>query len=105
MVTILDVMQMKRNGDIEGLTGALLDPDIAVRAEAASSLGSLGDRTAVEPLVSCLRDDSDPYVRSLAAEALGDLGDPNARVVLLDALASDTMEVSMSAAKALGSLP
>ena len=104
MMTISDVMRMKERGDIEGLTGALHDPDIAVRAEAASSLGSLGDRSAVEPLITALRSDSDPYVRSLAVGALGDLGDPNARAVLLDALANDTMEVSMAAAKALQSL-
>lgn len=104
MATISDVMEMKGRRDIKGLTGALNDPDVAVRAEAASSLGSLGDRTAVEPLVSSLRDDGDPYVRSLAAEALGDLGDPGARAALLDALASDSMEVSMAAVKALGSL-
>ena len=104
MLTISDVMEMKARRDIKGLTGALHEPDIAVRAEAASSLGSLGDRSAVESLILCLRGDSDPYVRSLAAEALGDLGDPGAKAALLDALGSDTMEVSMSAVKALGLL-
>ena len=55
MLSILDVMEMKKRNDVEGLIRALqYQDDIAVRAEAASSLGELGDRQAVEPLISTL---------------------------------------------------
>jgi hypothetical protein len=103
-VTISDIMAMKRRGDADGLIGALRHSDLAVRAEAAISLGGLGDRSAVEPLIAVLRGDSDPYVRSLAAGALGDLGDARARDALLGSLGDDTMDVAAAAAKALSLL-
>ena len=102
MVTISDVMKMKESRDIDGLIQALQDPDISVRAEAASSLGALGDPNAVVPLISTLQNDSDPYVRSLAAKSLGFLGDPRASDPLMNALANDTIEVSAVASTALG---
>lgn len=104
MLTVLDVMNMKREKDVDGLIQALQDQDIAVRAEAASSLGKLSDMKAVEPLISMLQYDSDPYVRSLAARALGELGDPRAMEPLRNAIMNDTMEVSLEAGKAAGLL-
>jgi len=100
MLTISDVMKMKEQKDVDGLLGSLQDHDIAVRAEAASSLGQLGNLKAVVPLISTLQNDSDPYVRSLAAKALGELGDPRAMEPLRSAILNDTMEVSMEAGKA-----
>ncbi len=100
MLTVSDVMRMKDNNDLEGLLRALRDQDIAVRAEAALSLGGIGDKRAVEPLIATLQDDTDPYVRSLAATALGELGDERARDPLVTAIASDTLDVSMAASKA-----
>jgi hypothetical protein len=104
MVTISDVIKMKENGDINGLIISLQDLDIAVRAEAALSLGKLNDQKAVVPLISTLQNDSDPYVRSLAAKSLGVLGDPRARDALMNALANDSLEVSAAASTALGQL-
>jgi HEAT repeat protein len=100
MVTVSDVMKMKERKDVGGLIRALQDRDIAVRAEAASSLGQLGDQKAVVPLISSLQNDSDPYVRSLAAKALGQLGEPRARDALMACIANDTLEVSLAASEA-----
>jgi hypothetical protein len=101
MLTISDVMKMKERRDIDCLIQALQDQDIGVRAEAASSLGQLGDEKAVIPLISALQDDSDPYVRSLAARALGFLGDPRAKEALMNALTNDALEVGVGASNAL----
>lgn len=65
---------MKKQNDIKGLIQALeYQEDVAVRAEAADSLGSLGDIQAVSHLIVMLEHDNDPYVRSLAAKALNNL--------------------------------
>ena len=51
MLAILDVMDMRRAKGVDGLIRALQHQgDLAVRAEAAQSLGQLGDLQAVEPL-------------------------------------------------------
>jgi HEAT repeat protein len=105
MISIVDVMNMKKQNDIEGLIRALeYRDDLAVRAEAAGSLGNLGDMRAVKPLILTLQQDNDPYVRSLAAKALGDLGDPSAEEVLMHCLGNDTLEVGLEAGKALSQL-
>jgi len=102
MLTILDVMDLKRKGDIDGLIRALqYQGDTAVRAEAAGSLGHLGELRAVDSLISTLQGDSDPYVRSVAARALGNLGDIRAQNALQNALESDTLEVGLVAGEAL----
>lgn len=103
--SILDVMEMARRKDVQGLIRALkYQADISVRAEAVMALGNTGDRQAAEPLVEVLSYDSDPYVRSLAAKALGQLGDPNAQPVLLRALERDTPHVGLEAGEALARL-
>lgn len=89
MLTVLDVMHMRRDADVEGLMSALqYQDDLAVRAEAAGALGQLGDPRACESLVATLEHDGDDYVRSVAATALGNLDDPRAREALLNALGS-----------------
>ena len=105
MLTVLDVMDLKRKGDIDGLIHALqYQDDTAVRAEAALSLGQLGDLQAVDSLISILQDDSDPYVRSVAARALGNLGDKRAEISLFEALNNDFYAVSLAAGEALTKL-
>ena len=57
---------------------ALFDPaDPIVRGHAAATLGSMGDRRAVDSLLNLLRDEH-PFVRTQTALALGKLGDPRA---------------------------
>jgi len=105
MLSVLDVMDLKRRKDVDGLVRALqYQGDTAVRAEAAGSLGHLGDLRSVDPLISTLQDDSDPYVRSVAARALGNLGDMRAQSALLNALESDTLDVGLAAGEALNNL-
>ena len=102
MLSVLDVMNPKNQKDVNGLIRALENQgDSAVRAEAALSLGQLGDPQAVVPLIATLQNDDDPYVRSLAANALGELGDSRARDALLNCLENDTLEVGLEASKAV----
>ncbi len=103
-MNILDVMDMRKRDDINGLIEAADYADVAVRAEAVSSLGSLRNSHAVDPLINKLMNDSDPYVRSLAAAALGSIGDAKARSALMNAFENDTLVVSSAAAKALTAL-
>lgn len=64
------------------LISALRDRDPAVRANAASALGGMGDKTACMPLIQALTD-SDKEVRTCAAEALGYAGDKRSETPLL----------------------
>ena len=58
----------------------------AARRLAATALGDIGDRAAVEPLVQLLRDDPDWAVRTAAAAALGQLKDGRAIWALVNTL-------------------
>ncbi len=53
------------------------DASPTTRAEAAISLGRVGDERAVEPLIAALGDGNSD-VRAAAAQALGKIGDPKA---------------------------
>src|SRR5262245_58384443 len=59
------------------------DPDYKVRLSAALSLGKLGDRRAVGPLVDALGD-KDRSVRAVAAGALGKIVDASVDASLRD---------------------
>lgn len=70
---------------------------------AAYSLGEIGDRRAVEPLIAQLQN-TDPHLRRIAARALGKIGDPRA-VPYLARLVLDQQQplyVRWDAATALG---
>jgi len=74
---------------------------------AAEALGKLGDRRAVEPLITALGDtrfSSDPDVCQAAARALGQLGDRRAVEPLITALGGGSCNVRKIAAEALGQL-
>ena len=93
----------------EELVVDLQAPDEKVRAQAALSLGSLGDQRAYDPLVAALSDEH-WYVRWNAAEALGKLGNQQAVDPLL-AIFKDTKPIDspsrntrIAAVKALGKL-
>lgn len=55
------------------LKGRRKDEDAFARAQAARGLGSIGDRTAIDPLLTALRKDDASDVRREAARALGRL--------------------------------
>jgi HEAT repeat protein len=59
--------------DVDKYIQNLNDPDASVRWTAASTLGSLGDIKAVDPLMVALKDESFK-VRQAAAWSLGELG-------------------------------
>jgi phycocyanobilin lyase subunit alpha len=58
------------------------DGGYPLRRNAATALGKLGDRQAVDPLIKCLQC-SDYYVRESAAQALEMLGDRSASPALI----------------------
>jgi len=61
------------------------DPDPQVRADAARSLGEVGDERAVDALLAALHDPEET-VRAAAAAALGKIGDPRAIPALTNLL-------------------
>lgn len=70
------------------LTQTLSSSNTKARLAAAVALGKLGDRRAVQPLVSALAD-SDAQIRTVAAAALGKLGYKAALPALKDTALTD----------------
>jgi len=91
---------------------SLHDSSSEVRFHAADCLGKIAGPEAVQPLLWCLRNDSDRWVRGASAWAVGRIaarhpeGCDNTKIAaaLVEALSSDTWEVSWAAAWALGRL-
>jgi HEAT repeat protein len=71
---------------VPALLGTLRSERPAARRLAATALGDIGDRAAVDPLVQVLRDDPDWAVRTAAAAALGQLKDARAIWALVNTL-------------------
>ncbi|MFO0575470.1 MAG: HEAT repeat domain-containing protein [Polyangia bacterium] len=80
---------------VEALLG---DPDPEVRAQAALTLGALGDRAAVAALRPLLAAELPPNVRAAAAGALDQLGEPAGTTLLLSALSDASAELRRRAA-------
>lgn len=80
---------------------ALRHEDAAARAQAAWSLGLIGDASAIDPLVAALTD-AEACVREQAAWALGLKGDRRVVAPLLAALDDDAAPVRERAVWALG---
>ncbi len=85
----------------------LQDRDGWVRSKAATRLGELKAKEAIDELTKLLKEDRDSLVRSHAAAALGDLG-PEAKEavqILVDTMKKDkTVGVRLEAAVALGNI-
>lgn len=89
---------------VDPLIVALKDSDSAgSRAEIAETLGTLGDKRAVEPLKECLLD-RNPQARMQAAKALGKLKDKLATNSLIGCLNDNSKEVRLAVVEALKSL-
>jgi len=94
-----------------GYINSLEDENIAIRAIAAATLGLLGDKQAVEPLVGALKDET-VSVRRNAARALesiaAQLEDASAMqtaiMPLIDAFKDEDASVRKHAANALGEI-
>jgi HEAT repeat protein len=95
------------SASLPALIAALRDADADVAREAATSLGQLGDRNAVEPLMHVLTDSTGYFhcvVRAAAAVALGQLKDTRATLVLISTVNDSIAETSAEAIRALAML-
>ncbi len=89
---------------LKTLTEALLNaPEPRLRKNAAIILGLIKNKSAVQPLIECLKDE-DAEVRARSADALGEIGAGEAVEPLIEALKDDDDEVRISAARALGEI-
>jgi HEAT repeat protein len=83
---------------------ALRRGEPAVREVAAMALGKAGGRDVLRPLIGAAVLDRDAAVRRAAAAAIKEIADPDAIKPLAKAMWSDTPELRMNAAEALGSV-
>ncbi len=74
---------------VDPLIQALKHANPTVRSNAATALGRIKDRRALEPLIGVLEKDPHPSVRLVAALALADLGDKGAIPALKKASLED----------------
>jgi HEAT repeat protein len=103
---LTEVMELRKQGDVAGLIGALTDPRergaaSVVRAAAARGLGELGDTAAAPHLIPLVHDPLD-NVRLEAIYALGSLGAREAIPALVEALSDESQVVRLAAVKSLG---
>lgn len=90
--------------DVKGLLQIMqTEKDINLRSCAAESLGRLGDKRAVDPLIKLLKDQEN-IMRFTAATSLGQIGDTRAVEPLIKALGDKEKAVCLVAARALGEL-
>jgi HEAT repeat protein len=100
-VTLGEIHAASAVGD---LVACLSDDDLELAARAARALGTIGDSSATEPLVSVLEQSAVRIVRVAAAGALGMLDDPRGGPGLVAALEDASWEVRDAAARALADL-
>lgn len=91
----------ERTTYVAGLITALDHPEPSTQVRAASLLGQLRARAAVEPLRAVLRRRTDPYLLEAAAIALGQLGDPAATPELVELLGWGPLIARHAAVRAL----
>ena len=105
-VRVAAVRQIASSADpriLPDLIEALHDQSPAVREQAASALGRLGNRSALPALLQGLKNrDEDEWVRLRIAQAVAGLGDANAIPVLFDLARSADARVTRL--EALGTL-
>jgi len=89
---------------ITALLESLNDRDELVQSWVLTSLGALGNREVVRPIVAFLEHTPSPDMRYMAIRALGSLGDPQAIVHILPYRDDENHHVRADASKALASL-
>ena len=94
--------QQTRTRILLPLFAALRDPEASVRREVVHTLGLLGDKQAIAPLITMLSD-SNSKVRGRAAGALQQLGKGNV-AYLLPALENQNAKIRRHVARILGTL-
>ena len=88
----------------EKLVRALRHPEPTVPVRAATILGELRSRAAVEPLIDVATRVEDPYIQEAVAEALGRIGDTRARPCLVRLGREGAVRVRAAAGLALKNL-
>jgi len=91
-----------RETAVEPLMDALDDSDRFVRIVAAQNLGKIGNKRAIEALISALHRETDPEVRTAVVEGLGYMGSRQAIEPLSLALQDRDERVQVAAARSLG---
>jgi HEAT repeat protein len=89
---------------VEAIEARLADPEPALRAKAARSLGILRARSTVPALVVVLKEDRSNTARFEAARAVRKIGDPSAGPELLNLVTSSDSKVRNEVVFALGRL-
>lgn len=87
---------------VSPLLEGLKDKDWRVRLKTTETLGVLGSKLAVQPLLEIVKDDPDTAVRQDAIRALGNIGDSSATEYLLSVL--DEPRLQIQAIEALGKI-
>jgi HEAT repeat protein len=80
----MDIEEMKRKKDVEGLIKALKDKNSNVRKKAEAALVEIG-KPAVKPLIEALKEENF-LVLDCAVEALGKIGDAKAVKPLIEVI-------------------
>ncbi len=99
----IDLKEMKKGGDIEGLLSVLDTGDPKDMGEAIRILGELRSRKAIRPLVGLLEKDN-IQIRANSAWALGEIGEVKAVLPLIGLLNDPSDNVRVYAAWALGKI-
>ena len=86
---------------VPALVEALKDNDRDVRIRAAKALGEIGDASATDALIDCLKHDKDRGVRTNAVISLGHIGDRSAVPALTGILDHNNLTLRSNAAYAL----
>jgi len=101
---ILDALRrLKHAASLPVLVKFLHDPLPEIRERIVDTLGLIGDSSVVVELEAMLKQDRSDAVRAACARALGEIGDPESVEALEEAL-SDTLQVRIKAAIALGQI-
>jgi HEAT repeat protein len=98
--TTVGAQQGAREAAIAGLIALLKDPEAAVRAQAADTLGELEARDAVDALIAATSD-ANADVRRHVVDALGEIGDVKSLDALTHALKDTDAAVRRHAAAAI----
>ena len=99
-----DVRDLVGDSYEQKLLQALYHPEPTVPVRAATILGELGSRAAVEPLIELAASTSDLYLQEAAVTALGRIGDAQAASLLHRLSREGALRVRSAADRALKAL-
>jgi HEAT repeat protein len=101
------VVVEKQSAAVAAAIAALRDTDADTARDAATTLGRLGDASAVEPLIEVLDNANDYFhsvVRAAAASSVAQLRDARAFAPLCNATRDEMAEASAEAVRALSAM-